>query len=71
MKNQLTDTEISLLMKSALEYNASIITACAHYYGNIKSKNSQNRFVKVLKYITKEYQNSLDNIIKIAENDRD
>ena len=62
MKENLNNTEVGLLMKSALEYNAAIVTICTHYYGNITSKKAQDRFVKGLKDITSEYQKSLDNI---------
>lgn len=67
-KNKVTDDlsngDVARVVKLALEYNASIITVCTAYYGNMDSKKNGRKFIDNLKKVGKEYDDMIKKIVE-------
>ena len=60
-KNKLNDTQIALLIKLALEFNASIIANASVLYNQDYNKQSRDKIIDNFKNISDEY------VVKIKE----
>ena len=58
---ELTDTQIALMMKAGLEFNAILVSLAATYYGNMDSKNAK-RFQREYKELFDSYRDTLKTI---------
>lgn len=67
MKNeiQLTNTDVALMMKAALEFNANIITIASAFYGNMGSKTAHKNFQKNIDATRDAYIKRLDEILGV------
>jgi hypothetical protein len=63
MNEQLNDTQIALVMKSALEYNANVVALSAHAMGNITNPKTSRQFKENLDKVGDEYAKKLKNIL--------
>jgi hypothetical protein len=61
MKNEPTDAQLALMMKAALEFNATLVGLAAAYYGNMDSKNSK-RFRRDYKNLFDTYKQTMRDI---------
>lgn len=62
-KFELNDTEIATIIKTALEYNASIIRYASFIYGQNPSPKTQRKWVKDFRNMDKEYSDKIKSII--------
>ena len=58
----ITNKDVGIMMKLALEYNASVIALATYYYGNMDSRPAQKSFRSQLMRIEKEYKKTLDEL---------
>jgi hypothetical protein len=58
---ELTDTQIALMMKAALEFNATLVGLASAYYGNMDSKSAK-RFQREYKKLFDSYRDTLKTI---------
>lgn len=63
MKPEITDAQIALMLKSALEFNATLVGMAAVYYGNMDAKNAK-RFKHDYKNLFAQYRADLKAIFK-------
>jgi len=61
--NDLNDKQVGLLMKSALEFNASILVIATSFYGNMESKRNHIKFRAALKNAEKQYIDQFKEIL--------
>jgi hypothetical protein len=55
---EITNTQIGLMMKAALDFNASLVALAATYYGNMDAKNAK-KFRADYKRVFAEYRKQL------------
>lgn len=55
---EMTDEQIALMLKAALEFNATLVALAASYYGNMNSKNAK-RFRKDYKDLFAKYRETM------------
>lgn len=60
--SEINDTQVGLLMKSALEFNANIVSLAAAYYGNVSDKRSLRQFNSELRKASDKYIKALKKI---------
>ena len=60
---ELTDRDIAIMLKFALEFNASVVMICTQYYGNVDTKPRQDKLRKSLLKISEQYRESLIGVI--------
>ena len=58
---KITDQQIALMLKAALEFNATLVGMAATYYGNMDSRNAK-RFRADYKKLFDAYRNELKGI---------
>lgn len=63
MDVELTDTQIALMIKAALEFNATVISNASFVYGQQFKPHTRKAFVKQFHTQCKEYQKQLERII--------
>lgn len=57
----ITDKQIALMLKAALEFNATLVGMAAGYYGNMDSKNAK-RFRRDYKRLFDQYRETMREI---------
>jgi len=55
---EITDKQVGLLVKAALEFNATLVALAATYYGNMDSKNAK-KFQADYRRLFAEYRKQL------------
>ena len=66
----ITNKDVGIMMKLALEYNASVIALATYHYGNMDSKSAQKSFRYNLLSIDKQYRKAHDELFgDIGESD--
>ena len=66
--NEPTDTQVALLVKEALEYNAGLIVLATAYYGSLADNPSaRRRFVREVEKTQKQYGERIKEILGINE----
>lgn len=65
MENELTDFQVSAIIKAALEYNSEIIVLATNYYGNMSNMKNIKSFRKEYKRTGDIYRKTLDRIIGV------
>lgn len=63
---EITDKQIGLMLKAALDFNASLVALAASYYGNMDRKNAK-RFRADYKRLFAEYRQQLKFIFPSEE----
>lgn len=61
MKPELTDAQIALMIKAALEFNAILVALCTQYYGKLDEKTTK-QFRSDYKRLFEEYRTELHKI---------
>ena len=64
---EVTDTQVGLMLKAALDFNGALVALAATYYGNLDAKSSK-RFVSDYKILFAEYRKQLKFIFPDEEN---
>lgn len=67
MEKELTDKDVMLMMKNALEYNAGVVALCTNFYGNVDSKRNAKKLSDGLLRISKVYREQIEKIIGSLE----
>lgn len=62
MLEGITDRQVGLLVKAALEFNASLVGLAAMYYGNMNAQNAK-RFRREYRLLFDEYRKQLNFIL--------
>ena len=68
MIDDITDKQVGLMVKAALDFNANMVALAAAYYGNMDAKNAK-KFRADYKSLFAEYRKQLKFIIpdEVAE----
>lgn len=66
-KVELTDVQIALLIKNALDYNASVVQFASFIYGQDAKVNVKKSWLKQLKDMAQDYQDKTKEVLKIEE----
>lgn len=61
-EDKVTNLDVALIMKSALDYNAQVIHIATIFYGNMGSKRNQEKLKKNMKDLTDAYMKELEKI---------
>lgn len=64
---ELTDTQIMLIMKNALDYNAEVVKACSFIYGQDLKPNVRKRIHSDFKKLVRDYAKNLEAILDESE----
>lgn len=67
MNQELTDKDVALMLKAALEYNAGILAIATSFYGNVGTSRSQKRLRESLINTSKAYRKQLMDIIGLED----
>ena len=68
---ELSNTDVALIMKSALEFNASVLHLATAYYGNMDSKAAQKSLKANMDKIVDAYTKQLESIVDGTERNTD
>ena len=66
---ELTDTQIALIIKAALEYNASIIAGASSIFKQDVTQKTRKRLKQDFLRIAKQYDKHILTILKMGDND--
>lgn len=61
---ELTDMQIMLIMKAALEYNAEIVRSCSFIYGQDIKQSSRKRLYSDFTKLARDYGKTIESILK-------
>lgn len=59
---ELNDTQIALMMKCALDFNATVVALASAFYGNMDDEKNIKKFERNYKQLLKGYNDNLKNI---------
>jgi hypothetical protein len=57
--DKVTNQQIAVVMKLALEFNAALIGLCTMYYGNMDNGKNQRKFLREYQRLVKKYETDL------------
>ena len=60
---ELSNTDVSLMMKAALEFNSQVLHIATIFYGNMDSKLAQKSLQKNMKRTIESYNKQLEMIL--------
>ena len=68
-KTNISNADIALMMKAALEYNAHVLHVATAFYGNMDNAKAQKSLYKNMRELSDAYVKQLESIYNVYDQD--